>query len=276
MGQKAVVPYHDGHFYVGQDNIYFLSTRGRQAIGTPVVEETIRQCSNLWRVYAVADPKRNRVCFGFPVSSEYIEKVWSFDYRTQAWSYEEYPTWMIANPLFSGSLSWDDLTGTWDALSATYPTWDDMRAETDDDRDFIREFEGALQEASEGATVDDVAGPVEVVLQSKNYDLGEPDLQKVWTRLALKIQFRREMVAFDIPLVFDVEVSYNAGRNWKGVGQLRIAAGADEGYCNFRLSSSHFMFRLTSASQVTPYWITEYTYTFAIVGEERRLGLQGV
>lgn len=273
VGPKAVVSYRGGHFFVAQDNIYMLTTRGLEAIGTPVLSETIRKCENKWRIYAVADPRRNRVCFGFPRANKFIEYVWSFDYIDGSWSYEDYPTWMIAGTRFDDSLTWDDLTDTWEDMEQYGPTWDDVKVEADAEIAFVREREGVLQLASPTLTADETDGAIEIELESKDHDLGLPDLEKGFTRLALKLQFDTG-VAFDSAVDFTCEVSHNRGRTWKNVGTLRVRAGMDEGHCDFRLISSTFRFRLRSSAQVASYDITEYTYSVTPFADESHLGSQ--
>jgi len=274
VGQKAVVPYKDGHFFVGQDNIYYLSPRGLEPVGTPILQDSIESCDQLWRVYAVMDTKRHRVVFGFPRSDRFMEILWSFDYRTGAWSYEEYPTYMIAALLFDNNLSWNDLsTYTWNTINTLAPTWDDLRGEGTVEKDFIREFGQILQIASDSAPSDDIDGDIEIILESKDHDLDAPDLEKAVTRLAVKLQFT-DGEAFDSALDFTCEVSQNRGRTWKNVGRLRIRAGEDEGHCDFRLVGSTFRFRLTSSAAVPPYFITEYTFSVTPISNESHLGSQ--
>ena len=273
VGSKAIVPYKDGHFFVGQDNIYFHSTRGMEPIGTVVLSETVRKCERKWRIFAANDPKRNRVCFGFPNVNDFIEQVWSFEYQTGAWSYEDYSTWMIDSTLFDDSLTWADLSGEWADLLDIGPTWSDLRLEADTEIELGREFDGVLQLASRGAVEDDGAGPVVLQLESKDHDLGFADVEKCWTRLALKLRFDNN-VAFDEALDFECHVSHNRGRTWKDVGRLRIRGGMDEGHCDFRLTSSHFRFRLTATNGQSVYTITEYTYSVTPFAYESHLGSQ--
>ncbi len=39
VGMKAVVPWSGGHFFVGQNNIYYVSNKGVDPIGTPIIKE---------------------------------------------------------------------------------------------------------------------------------------------------------------------------------------------------------------------------------------------
>lgn len=125
VGMKAVVPYLDGHFFVGQDDIYYVSQAKIERIGQPIVKKSIALCKHLWRVYASIDPKNSRVVFGFPVDNEDIENIWSFNYKTGAWSYDEMSCTLLANSEFISSITWNNLmtapyeTGTVDVTSGS-------------------------------------------------------------------------------------------------------------------------------------------------------------
>jgi hypothetical protein len=108
VGMKALCQWFDGHFYVGQDDIYFISQAKQERIGIPVVSETIEKCEHQWRIYATPDPKNNRICFGFPEDSYDIEKIWSYNYKTQAWSYDEIDCTALRNIEFVSSVTWAD------------------------------------------------------------------------------------------------------------------------------------------------------------------------
>lgn len=123
VGMKAVTPFLDGHFFVGQDDIYYISQANIERIGTPIVAESIEQCEHKWRIYAAPDPRNSRVVFGFPGDSEDIEKIWSFNYKSKAWSYDEIPCTLLANLEFLSSITWGTFmdapyeTGTVDITS---------------------------------------------------------------------------------------------------------------------------------------------------------------
>lgn len=256
VGQKAIVPWINGHFYISQDDIYFMTNRGAEPIGSPIVRETITQCKELWRAYASVDPDNNRIVFGFPTAEIFMEKIWSFNYKTKAWSYEVKNTYTLANPVTDLDITWDDLTGTWDTLGTVYATWDSM-INNDPVRFLYAEDSRAIHQLTRSGGVDpgDVAIPV--TIETPDYDLDAPNILKSWTRMAVKIQYG------DIPtenLLYNVEVSGNEGRSWRDIGILRILVGKDEGYVNFRATEAHARFRLTLSDTLKPYWITEMTF----------------
>ena len=274
VSSAALVRYLDGHFFVGQNNVYFLSTRGLEPVGNAVLSETVGRCQHPWRIIAAMDSRRDRICFGFPESTEQIEKVWNFNLQTGAWSYEGYRTWMLGEVVFDRNLKWNDLDAfTWANVSDTWPTWEDMSAEGAVEPELVREFEGHIQLASRAMVADDEGGPVVVQLESKDHDLDAPDLEKCFTRLAMKLQFI-DGIGFDTAVDYRIEVSQNKGRSWKDVGVLRIRPNMDEGHVDFRLTGSTFRFRATSQSQVVPYRITEYSFNVTGFGIESHLKSQ--
>ena len=94
INQKAVVSWVDGHFFVGQDNIYFLSGNAAlQEIGSTVLQETLDYAKSIGlenKIQAEHDPTSNTIAFYFPefdndaqVGVEsYSSKVWRWNYRT--------------------------------------------------------------------------------------------------------------------------------------------------------------------------------------------------
>jgi hypothetical protein len=110
LGQKAVVPFLDSLFFVGQDDIYAVSSRGIEAIGSAVVRRTIKQAasSEAWKIFACPDLKNDRILFGFPKNSSEIEEVWSFNYKTKAWGWDAVNCYMMAANIPSGQKTWED------------------------------------------------------------------------------------------------------------------------------------------------------------------------
>ncbi len=256
VGQKALVPWVDGHFYISQDDIYFMTNRGAEPIGSPIVRETIAQCQELWRAYVSVDPVNNRIVFGFPTSHTYIEKIWSFNYKTKAWSFEYKNTYLLASPVTDLDITWNDLTGTWDTLGITYATWDSM-INNNPVRYLYAEQDLTIQQLSRSSALDIGISPINVIIETPDYDLNGADRLKTFTRVAIKIQFINPPTA---TISYIVEASSNEGRDWKSLGILRILQGHDEGYVNFRITGSHVRFRFTLEDTFKPYWITEITF----------------
>jgi len=269
VGPHAITPWLDGHFFVGQDDLYFLGNEGPQRIGSPIIKESLEQSAFLDLVYVQPDPANERVIFGFPVSKPRMERLWSFNYKSNAWSYDTIETSFIANPDVNFRLQWVDLTGTWETLENAYPTWEDMDQD-EIQRTLYFERNNVLKRYAQGS-IDDAGTPIKAVFESKDYDFDQPDQNKTWLRLGVKIDYDRELGA---PLNFKVEISANRGRRWTDAGILRIPAGEDEGFVNFLLTSSTLRFRLTSTSQVRPYWIAEVVLRARARGREITPGTQ--
>jgi hypothetical protein len=272
VGGRAVVPWLDGHFFVGQDDIYYLSNSGFERIGTPVVEDTIRSTNELWGVYAAVDAARDRVVFGFPGDDGYqFTKLWSFNYKSKAWSYDEISCSMIAGAESSSTIEWDTLdtvltVNNWDTGFQLYESWDSIQAASG--RRFYLGQGGKLNYLQEdSATTDTGNVPVSTVLETADFDDGMPDLKKTTTRLSVKID-----TILSADLSFLVEVSNDRGRNWSSCGTLVIPSGDDEGYVNFLSTGSTIRFRLSSSSEVASYRIMELVRRTKGRGIELHLG----
>lgn len=272
VGMKAVCPWLRGHFFIGDDDIYYLSNAGLERIGTPVVKRTIKTCQNLWACYVTADPLNNRVVFGFPELSENIEKLWSFDYVAKAWSYDEVSCSMIGNAELYTAYTWDTLDSTagltvqtWDTGMGVFATWDAIGGQGSGKRLFV----GISDEIYRlDSSLDaDANSNITASFTTKDYDFGEPDSKKTVYRVALKLG---ELATSDI--LFTVEGSTNRGGAWKSLGTMTIASGDDEAHVDFRMTGSTFRFRFTSNSQTVPYTITEMTLRVKKRGAERLYG----
>lgn len=269
IGQKAMTPWLDGHFFVGQDDIYFLSNSGLERLGAPILRETIKKCDYPDYIYVQPDPTNERIIFGFPESAPRLAKLWSFHYKARAWSYDAVETDFISNPDINFTLQWADLTGTWANLENTYPTWADMNIE-EASRTLYFEANSQIQRFVPGAA-NDSGQPIRVVYETKDYDLNKPDTNKTWLRIGLKIDYE---VTPTVPIRFTVSISANRGRRWVDAGTLTIRPGEDEGYTSFLMTSSSIRFRLISDSDVTPYWLSEIVMRFRARGREITEGTQ--
>jgi hypothetical protein len=285
IGPRAVIPYFDGHFYVGQDNIYFFSTRGFEEIGTPIVQETIRNCPYPNLVKGTFDPRRNRLLFLFPTDSTSGSVIWSFQLDSKAWSRETYGDSDTYDMIDVGI---NDTTITWDALGASYPTWDSMSTVTWNtlgatDISYNRlftDFDNKVHVADDANTVDSTGSnswTIDTTFESRDHTFEAPDVDKTFTRLAIKIKFPDGVDYLTDDLDFTATTSHDRGRTWKSVGTLTIPAGQDEGKVDFRVTSPHMRFRLVGSSdnhRIATYWITEYTLWVTQRGYDASLGTQ--
>lgn len=269
VGKKAVCSWLDRHFFIGQDNIYQLSQEGIQPIGNPIIKETIDKAEDLERCYAIPDPTNRRIVFGFQESSDIMENLWSFQYETGAWSKDDVSTFMIALPEVITSNTWNSYTSTtWDSMTGA---WDDLSSNQSKRRLYL-EDNGALRRLSNSSSTDYSNDTITAILETRDYDEDGPDTNKTWTRLSLKIE---ETSGRSESILFQVSGSADRGNTWKDLGTMEIGTDDDEGEVSFRITSSHIRFRITSRSQVPPYWITEIGRRVTLRGNETTMQLQG-
>lgn len=259
VGMKAITPWVDGHFFVGQDDIYFIDANfSINPVGSRVVSETIEKCGNLNNVWAVNDPKNNRIVFGFPgETGDNIEKIWSFDWKAKSWSYDIVTGTSLSAASVSLAITWDTVDSvlgagaTWDTDGPTIGTWE--ASFTDEESNVLLVgFEDGVRGYSDSGSIDPSSANISSVIETKDFDYNAPDKNKTHTRLSIKID--RELAS---DLIFTVTGSTDRGVNWKDLGTITIEAGEDEGKVDFRLTGSTARFRLTSDSEVNPYIIME-------------------
>lgn len=258
VGSRAVVQWLDGHFFVGQDDIYYLSNRGLQKIGTPVVKKTLNVCQSQWRIIASIDPQRHRVVFGFPEDSDYIAKVWSYDYIAQAWSYEVVEgieSYLLSNPLVNSSITWGDATIAWNDSSISTYVWSALVSAESFRSLYQNDGTNLIRQSDDNTASDYDTNAILTVVELPDLDYGNIDTIKTHLRLSMKITKVDEV--YNEQIVFTVTGTANRGKSWKSLGTLTIETDKDEGYVNFRLSGSTGRIKLTSSSQCRSYEINE-------------------
>lgn len=275
-GSKAVMSWLGVHFFVGQDDVYMLSTNGIQRIGTPIQKESIKLCQKSEFIRVQADPYRTRILFGFPGAEEYTDRVWSYEYKSKAWSYDDIQTYMIANPVVTNALSWDGLAGgTWDALGGTYSTWDNMKS-GGATRSIYYEGASKIWQVDDAQGMDRGSIVISPQFETKDYDFELPDVLKIVTGFNVKISCVESgsIPAGDHPLQIQLEVSTNRGTSWKSIGTLQIPELRDEGWLTFRAKGSTFRFRgsIVGTPPQTSYTITEHGMRVRIAGSELSYG----
>lgn len=267
-GVKAVASWLGTHFFVGQDDIYALTNRGIERIGTPVVRKTVREADRLIRVYAVADPVNDRIVFGFPKSGNDLTDIWSFDYKARAWSHDAITTTMLSSEGLVPQVQWDNLDTfisppNWDFGMASFGSWDGIDQNDPGIKNLFYAQNGILYSLSTIDGTDAVGGVIQGTFETPDMDFGNPDISKFYNRISIKL---RETTTTAIP--FTVTGSVNRGGTFKSLGTLTIGAGRDEAYVTFRLTGSIARFRFVTQVNVPPYVITE------IVVRARHRGLE--
>lgn len=265
VGPRAVASHLGGHFFVGQDNVYFLPADPRQGpvpIGDAIADDTILNCGDKRRIYVVADPKNKRVLFGFPMVGTTINQLWAYDYMAKAWSHLDYDVTMLANPLIQLGLTWSDLSGTWTALDTTYPSWDAFGVGSESSRDLFVASGSEIHKLGT-ATTDATGSAIPITLETGDLDLDQPDDDKTHLRMSVKL---RTFPTTDV--AFTVSASDDGGNSWTSLGILTIPSTQREGSIDFGFTASSVRFRLTSATVCGPYTVQEWGVRVRLRGRE--------
>ena len=266
VGSRAVMSFLGGHFFVGQDNIYFLPSDPRGGpvpIGDEIAEDTILTCDDPRGVYVVTDPKHQRILFGFPMIGGSIDEIWAYNYISKTWGRLDYEATMLANPLVQLGLTWSDLSGTWTALGGTYPSWNAMGLTSRSARDVFVGNGQQLHRLGDGTT-DVNAGVVPTAFETGDIDLGYPDDDKTITSLRLKLRDRPSASTSFLTLG-----SEDGGNSWRNLGTLSIPTTKREGSVDFGITGSAIRFRLSSSSITESYVISEYGIRVRARGREQ-------
>jgi hypothetical protein len=266
VGQKAFCSWLDSQFFVGPTDIYNISASGGVTpIGTVIAKQSVMHpdCKPNY-VQIVADPDRQKILFGFAFgSSKQINKLFIYNLKTQAWSYENTEsTNFVSVSTHSLSTRWSDfandhITGEWDQQTIR---WFQGSQISYTNYLFTQRADGYLYIYNENSSYDQLSDgtkvPVQVWFETGDFDFDNPDLIKTVTRLSLKLS--DPYTRLD-PIVIDVFGSTTRGRTWKNLGQMRIlGVPDDEDAINFRLTGSLVRFRFKTTSLTVPYEVTEW------------------
>jgi hypothetical protein len=259
-----------GHFFVGQDNVYFLSASSLtlQPVGSKIVKNSVLKCQVPERIQAAVDWNTRRVRFGFPRSTNQIENIYDFNWETKEWSYEARKTWLLGDPFLSLSLSAQDIYTVAGAAMCLVDGTTNMlvnwTSQSLTARAIYLENGGELWTFAglEYATNPDGSANG-VNIQTQDFDEGAPGMVKFWRMLRVKIAWDTAPVA---DIVFAVSVSLDLGQTWRSIGNLTVRQGETEGWINFRSTGPHVRFQLTSAAAVAPYYIVEISRLASLRG----------
>ncbi len=270
-GLKAVARFMGGHFFVGQDNIYFLTPRGIiEPIGTPIVERAIREASSLVRSYATTDPSNDRVVFGMQKDGEDMQEVFSFNYKTKTWAYDQIPTTILSNAGNSPDITWDTLSSaitpdTWDQGMSVFSSWDGIENLDPGEKNLFFAQTGIVYILGRDGGADAAGGVIVSRFETTDLDFERPDRRKMFNRVSLKLSKNAEEA-----INFEVDGSTNRGATYKSLGAIRIPVGADEGYLNFRITGSIVRFRFTHAEVTNPFEVSEVVLRGRLGGLETK------
>lgn len=263
VGMNAWTQALDGLFYVGQEDIYYISNQGFEGIGTPVLRETLAKCSRPEFIEVVSDPVNKRVIFGFPKDSPYMEYFWSFQWETRAWSRETFEPGASCFGLvrYETTLTIDDLTGTIDALSDSYSTIDEMGG---DENPRASVFIGTQGTSGTLYNIYKTGDSKRGEFVTREIDLNLPDQKKQYTKFGMRIDR-----TFTDDVEFNVWLTHErSGGYWKPLGTLTIAGGTNEGKVNFRSVGTVARFRVEQVTATEPFVVEEFTVRVRARGRE--------
>lgn len=262
---RALVSANNGQFFIGYDNIYFLSS-GRQGtsqtlsvtpVGTPILNESIRLVTNPEKSVAFFNKKKSTIMFAMSMSSaRRVSRTFLFNLQTQAWSYTDSPS---------------DFFVSYAVLpTATAPTWDDFTTETWDDLASTRWSEyatniaqavvcaidalGTIYQSSDtpiddtliyGATPTPTNVAIATEFDSGDLDFDMPDTDKVYTRVAIHLEDVKNTTR-TINAEYAVALSGDKGRTWSEKGVIVVEPEADSDEAHFRFRDDSARVRLVS------------------------------
>lgn len=278
VGMKAMTPHSDGQFFVGRDDIYFVSaSTGLTSLGSVINRTSVRHNRNLKMTYLKVDVLRNKLIMGLvPAGGRHFDELYYFNLRTKAWSRDL----LQYGRNFSGlsiacnfdPVTWSEATGTWAAASGS---WLSLRSETSERLCVAFDVQGHLYTLTPNRNNDRYVIsvgvletlPIRVLIETGDFDFDAPDENKSWYRVGLKIT---DLGLRSADIVYRVWGSIDRGRSWKSLGIMRISADDDEDDIAFRMTGSLARFRFESVSFVPEYEINEITMRVSGRGPERQ------
>lgn len=272
VGPNAVVGLMGGVVFVGQDDVYVVSLdQGYptfQKIASPVAN-SIFPLKFPKSVTVKTDPTNSRIVIGIPEESDtYFSKMWFWNWRTKGWSMEEdVKPLVISSVAFTDQLRYSEMESGWSYENSPYSTfsYDALQATPGDVGIYIIDQNYGLykyvRDQSTHAWIGKGITPVRVEVETEDYDFDEPDIEKTWLSLGVRIQKPIEFVG-------DLSVSTNGGETWRPLGKLIFTENDTEDSISFRLTSSRARFRIQGYSDVAGLTILEMTIRVKLRGAE--------
>lgn len=238
VGPKAVCSAMGGLFFVTYQGIFFANSLEPVDIGTPVQKQTLRVSEYPQGTQVVHDPANFRVLFGFTsINPHTIDDLWSFSYRTKAWSKCTRPT------LFVDSLFLDSKTEVFCTYSETQYNNKYILLRQDQPGEQITYLSASTLLDSDESNM---------IVTTGDISLGASDIVKDWFRLELGIQeddlassTRTEQLNFMVSVAIDGSSTYT------DLGTLTVYVGKASGQLNFKAHGAYARFRISFAVPTT-------------------------
>jgi len=264
VGLKAVTSYLDGHFFIGQDDIYYLGvSKGLIPMQSPVRDDLYTNRDELWNAWAITDPINEVIRFGIPNVSGLTYKIWNYNYKSKAWSYSIFSTNFLSFTNIIQDITWDEAVGTWD--TNTYGSWDDTKLDSGGGTVYVSKSNNLLRLSSSDLldySTDDVA----FVVETGDMDFEIIDTDKTFVRLSLKLS-KVPVASFPSFVVYG---SVDEGTTYKTLGTLIVPSSRSEGYIDFRITGSTCRFKITNSINAASFVIVEIGLKVILRGQEVR------
>jgi len=273
VGMKAVSTYFDGQIFLGIDNLYQISADVQiSSLGDAIASSLTDSIVEKHMSVVAVDTLRSRVLVATSTSTTANTCLWMFNYRSKAWSRNEYlnflaPAFVTNNSyLYYGSLPVDD---TYASTPLFFTTYRELLASTSAKAFYC--FMGAyfmryedLQSTHQlviGSVVNNFENPCELI--TPDFDFNEPDADKTALRVSLKITETNPSVR-TVGIFYEVLASNDRGSTWRRLGRMRIKVGHDEDALNFRFMGSTIRFKFrhgytsdSTSTDVVPFTVSE-------------------
>jgi len=191
---------------VALNNLVWLDTRTKtvwayapngtpEPIGRNVEKDILRAIDQKDRVFGSYNPTENEYSIGIPLAgSTGITRIWTFNFRTKAWSYDEMEVVSrIADiPFASSGLAIDDLPGTIDQLVGNINSLSPsdvseyLRMYGRTDGEIILEDTNTYTDPSVSGSPDPNSGTYSFELESKDFETEEID--SYFSRITFKLR----------------------------------------------------------------------------------------
>lgn len=270
ISPRAIANAAGGQFFVGADNIYFLSS-GRQgtsqtlsveAVGTSILNESVRLMRNAMKTQAIFDRSRETVMFAFTMStSPTISRTFLLNLRTKAWSYVEAPSSFFNTYALlptAASTTWADMDAiAWDEVEGV--SWSEYDTDVSASNLCVVDVNGVVYAAQPTQTDDSLVQgtpgeialtPIQTEFDSGDIDFDAPDADKVYTRVALHIEDQKNTTR-TLNAEYAVALSGDKGRTWSEKGVIVIEPNVDSDEAHFRFRDDAARLRLV-ASRTPP------------------------
>lgn len=191
---------------VALNNLCWLDTRTKtvwayapnsqpEPIGRNVEKDILRAIDDKEKVFAGYNPIENEYSIAIPLSgATSITRIWTFNFRTKAWSYDEFENVSrIADiPFASAGTAIDDLPGTINQLAGQIndlsPTEENehVRMYGRSDGEIITEDENTYTDPAVSGSPDPTSGTYTTELASKEFELQE--LDAYFSKILIKVR----------------------------------------------------------------------------------------